>query len=66
MSKEIILYEKMVVAIDQCHKTDQVKEIRDKALALEHYARQTQSGAELGPHAVLNPDTSQNSQSPST
>lgn len=41
--KNLILYDRMLVAINQCHKTDQVKDIRDKALALEHYARQGQN-----------------------
>jgi hypothetical protein len=35
----IVLYDKMVLAIDECHKTDEVKDIRDRALALQHCAR---------------------------
>ena len=41
--KNLILYDRMITAISLCQKTDQVKEIRDKALALEHYARQAQN-----------------------
>jgi hypothetical protein len=37
---ELILYDKMVAAIDACHRVDEVKEIRDKAAALELYCRQ--------------------------
>jgi hypothetical protein len=40
---DLILYDAMVLAITNCHRTDEVKEIRDKALALEHYARQAQN-----------------------
>jgi hypothetical protein len=36
----LAVYDKMVFAIDQCYKVDEVKDIRDKALALEEYARQ--------------------------
>jgi hypothetical protein len=36
----LAVYDKMVLAIDQCYKVDEVKDIRDKALALEEYARQ--------------------------
>ena len=38
--KDLILYDRMITAIALCQKTDQVKDIRDKAVALEHYARQ--------------------------
>jgi len=38
--KDLILYDRMITSIALCQKTDQVKNIRDKALALEHYARQ--------------------------
>jgi len=37
----LVIYDKMVAAIDRCHRTDEVKEIRDKAMALEQYARQS-------------------------
>lgn len=37
---QLVIYDEMVTAIDRCHRTDEVKQIRDKALALEHYARQ--------------------------
>src|SRR5262245_52988321 len=40
---QVVLYDRMVLAINECHQTDQVKEIRDKALALETYARQAQN-----------------------
>lgn len=40
---ELVIYDSMVAAIDMCHKCDEVKEIRDKALALEQYARQAQN-----------------------
>jgi len=38
--KNLVLYNCMVSAISHCSKMDEVKDIRDKALALEHYARQ--------------------------
>lgn len=36
---EVVLYDRMVLAINQCHETDEVKQIRDQALALQHCAR---------------------------
>jgi hypothetical protein len=36
----LVVYDKMITAIDQCYRVDEVKDIRDQALALEHYARQ--------------------------
>src|SRR5262249_46058584 len=40
---EVVLYDRMVLAINECHQTDEVKNIRDQALALETYARQAQN-----------------------
>jgi hypothetical protein len=40
---ELIRYDAMCRAIDSAHKVDEVKDIRDKAVALEHYARQAQN-----------------------
>jgi hypothetical protein len=40
MSETLAIYDAMVLAIDECYKVDQVKDLRDKALALEEYARQ--------------------------
>jgi hypothetical protein len=40
---ELIRYDAMCRAIDAAHKVDEVKDIRDKAAALEHYARQAQN-----------------------
>src|SRR5215813_2777141 len=39
----IVLYDRMVLAINECHQTDEVKNIRDQALALETYARQAKN-----------------------
>lgn len=39
----LIRYDTMCRAIDAAHKVDEVKDIRDKAVALEHYARQAQN-----------------------
>jgi len=36
-------YDAMCRAIDAAHKVDEVKDIRDRAVALEHYARQAQN-----------------------
>ena len=35
----LIKYDAMLLAIATCHKIDEVKDIRDKALALEKYAQ---------------------------
>jgi len=43
MSGEIIRYEAMVYAIAECHAIDEVKDIRDKAMALELYAKQARN-----------------------
>lgn len=37
---QLVRYNAMCRAIDAAHKVDEVKDIRDKAIALEHYARQ--------------------------
>lgn len=37
---KLVVYEAMILAIDKCYKVDEVKDIRDKMLALEEYARQ--------------------------
>src|SRR5215510_14756063 len=39
----VILYDRMVLAINECHQTDQVKEIRDQNLVLETYFKQDQN-----------------------
>jgi hypothetical protein len=40
---DIVLYDKMCRAIDAAYEIDEVKNIRDKAIALEVYARQAQN-----------------------
>ena len=40
---EIVRYEAMVYAIAECHAIDEVKDIRDKAMALELYAKQARN-----------------------
>jgi hypothetical protein len=37
---KLVRYDAMCRAIEAAHKVDEVKDIRDKAAALEHYARQ--------------------------
>jgi hypothetical protein len=39
----LIRYDAMVRAIDAAYKVDEVKDIRNKAVALEHYARQARN-----------------------
>ena len=40
MNTELVKYDAMVRSIAECKKVDEVKDIRDKALALEAYAKQ--------------------------
>jgi hypothetical protein len=35
---KLVVYDAMVLAIDKCYKVDEIKDWRDKALALEEYA----------------------------
>jgi hypothetical protein len=37
---ELVRYDSMCRAIAEAHKVDEVKDIRDKPIALEHYMRQ--------------------------
>jgi hypothetical protein len=39
----LAIYDSMVLAIDRCYQVDEVKDLRDKAMAFEHYARQAQN-----------------------
>jgi hypothetical protein len=43
MTAALVRYNAMCRAIDAAHKVDEVKDIRDKAVALQHYARQAQN-----------------------
>jgi len=40
---KLVRYDSMVHAISECHRVDEVKDIRDKALALEAYAKQAKN-----------------------
>jgi hypothetical protein len=40
---DLVRYDAMCRAIDAAYKVDEVKDIRDKAVALEHYARQARN-----------------------
>jgi len=43
MTHELVRYDAMCRAIAEAHAVDEVKDIRDKAMALEHYARQARN-----------------------
>jgi hypothetical protein len=43
MSNELVRYDAMCYAIAECHRVDEVKELRDKAYALEMYAKQVKN-----------------------
>ena len=41
--EQMVRYDAMIHAIAECHSVDEVKDLRDKALALEMYARQARN-----------------------
>lgn len=43
MSTELVRYDAMCSAIAECHRIDEVKDLRDKAMALELYAKQARN-----------------------
>jgi hypothetical protein len=43
MTAELVKYDAMCRAIAEAYKVDEVKELRDKAAALEHYAKQSKN-----------------------
>jgi hypothetical protein len=43
MRNAIIIYDAMCTAIADCHRIDEVKDLRDKAMALELYAKQARN-----------------------
>jgi hypothetical protein len=43
MEASLVRYDAMVKAIAECHAVDEVKDLRDKAMALEIYQRQAQN-----------------------
>jgi hypothetical protein len=43
VTSALVRYEAMCAAITECHRIDEVKDLRDKAMALELYARQARN-----------------------
>jgi len=40
---DLAIYNEMTAAIDRCYRVDELKDLRDRAMALEYYARQAQN-----------------------